>query len=366
MRLALLALLAVGCGPSSYDDFRKKLQGEWVDWEVACGQIGESERASADVADPVFSFVEQDVNEDVDTAIHDGRIHFDSDGAQSCLDAIHGAPCDTAGLAAQIADGCHDVIKPALEPGARCLGGGECIGGVCRPSVGGCDGSCVAYRSPGVPCTPGDTSPENGCDPTVQFCGGTPTLCTPKKSKNEACMSDEECDYGYVCLGKCSDPPTGGNGDACTAPGTLCDLTIYCGFDGLCAKQKGAGATCLSANECKRGLACIGLAGTPSMPTAGTCNTWLDSGGGCSIGSMVEGCPASMSCNGTTCVSQSRSPGFGGACNDASGCQAGLYCDGTTCQFPVGRGGDCSRSPSSACAPGLDCDAAHLCSQPGC
>jgi hypothetical protein len=370
-------LLLAGCssGPSSYNDFRNQLAARWADYEVACGFIGASQKSTADF--PPLSLVEMTISEDVPAAIKAGRLKYDSGHAGSCLDALASAPCDPGGFAQKLNLACHDVLKPGIDPGKPCPGDGECIG-QCMLDMTGCGGTCVGWRPAGGPCIPGAFTPADGCDPSAQFCAamnlsedggaGGALICQTLRSHGSTCTSDDQCVFGQICLGTCSDPPQGSTGDICTAPGTLCDVGVFCGVDGKCADQKAAGQPCSSPNDCKKGLACIGLGRDPmAVLVPGTCTTWLDAGAGCTRGNntIVDGCPQSTFCTNGSCMPNGSvrrlaagQPCAGQACGDS------LWCDGVKCQFISTRNGDCSAS-ANACDVGLTCTGG-ACTRPGC
>jgi hypothetical protein len=365
------AVGAAGCGPSSWDDFRNQLGDRVCAQAVRCGELGASQRGSAC---PVPSDVLARITPsgmDVDAALKDGRMQFNSDGAQDCLDAVGGSPCDLSALELRIAQRCHHVIAPNVGPGHTCRGAGECVGGQCAPSGFDCVGTCTSYPSPGAPC---DRLGSTGmtCDPTVQYCGVAnpedggatqPTVCLRHKQRGEVCDADEQCSFGLVCVGTCGDLPHAQKGDVCTAPGTLCDEEVYCDTTGHCAAVKSRAEACDTNNACKKGFACIGLRLTPpSTVTPGVCQPWLDVGQPCdATGGQVSGCPNGF-CQDGVCVG-SRPPNAGPrqSCVTLT-CADGLYCDGARCQYVANGRGDCTRSPL-ACARFLTCDLdTHRCS----
>jgi hypothetical protein len=355
-RLCALALCAAGCGPSSFTDFRDQLARRSCDRAIKCGTFGASER-NACPAPPELALIAPG-SLDVEGEIDANRMRFDSGGAQTCLDAIAGAPCTPGALTARVNLQCHDVFGPKVAPGGECHGDGECEGGFCAGAA--CPGACMAWPAPGDPCTP-----PGGCDPTVQYCGlGAPDApgytCLRHKQEGDACADSSECAFGLFCIAaKCSTPPRGGQlGDVCSDPSASCDETLFCdGVTQKCAAHLAIGAACLQPEACADGQVCVGL-GAPG--TSGTCAAWLDVGLACSA-SGASGCPASQSCQGGACaLTMPAAAGDQQSCA-AMSCAAGLYCDPRQrCSFPLLIGGKCDAS--NLCAAGLDCDPMlHVC-----
>jgi len=352
--LATLALIACGCGPSSYEDFRLQLAKRGCDRAVRCGQIGASERAHCAPPAILPATVEEP-----DVAVKNGRMRFFSDDAQDCLDAVNGAPCDDVALLWRVTQRCHHVLEPGTGPGEPCWPG-ECEGGICTGASGGCMGTCTSYPPPGSACDPADPF---GCDPTVQWCDGT---CERKRPLGDPCDADQQCVYGYVCVqGQCGDPPAFHEGDQCPVINRLCSDELYCSSMNLCASFVAAGGACDVDVACKPGLACVGLVrGRPGTApsSAGTCQAWSDASGACTA-ATVSGCPATQRCQGASCVAGAPAPqvSVDESCGVDGDCAGGLYCRLGACHFKVALGGDCSVSPT-ACLPPFVCDGiSHTC-----
>src|SRR6478752_6643167 len=165
MRCAVLLGVALicGCGPQSYEEFRTQLSKVSCDRAVRCGMVGASDREHCPAMDLIAPA------EEVDVAVKRGRLRFFSSGAQDCLDAVNGAPCDDGALGFRMAMRCHHVIEPAVPPGGTCYRG-ECEGGECQESRPGCEGVCIGFAEPGMTCV--DAGPTaNTCDPSVAYCG---------------------------------------------------------------------------------------------------------------------------------------------------------------------------------------------------
>src|SRR5262249_10148271 len=148
---------AVGCGPSSYGDFRNQLVAQSCLRDRRCGALGASELNCPVPAALAYTTAG---TIDVATAVRDGRLKYDSDHAQEGLDAVANAPCDPAIAGLHYLAHCHNVVAPAVETGHACRADVECVGGLCVAAAG-CVGTCVAYPAPGARCTP-----DGGIDPT--------------------------------------------------------------------------------------------------------------------------------------------------------------------------------------------------------
>jgi hypothetical protein len=351
--LVLVEGLAVGCGPSSYGDFRDQLVRRACDHAVSCGVIGASERSSCGVPGEIVLTTVGAL--DVAAAAKAGRLRFSSDGAQSCLDAVKSAPCDPQAYALALELRCHAVIFPAVEVGSACDDDGECVGGQCVGIVGGCPGACVAYAAPGATCRLSG-APQDICDPSVQFCAGTtPTpTCQLHRQEGDLCLDSSECSFGLVCVApRCSQIPRHAEGDACGSDATLCKDDLYCDPTGHCKKLHTNGDACDSPSSCAAGFACA----------SATCKTWSDIGQPC-----VDGqCPGSQRCQAGACVSNGTLlAGVGSDCTQGS-CAGGLFCDDRSqCAYVVGQLGACSATATGQCAPGLTCDSTQVCSTAVC
>jgi hypothetical protein len=321
--LCLSAVIAWGCGPSSYDDFRSQLANVSCDHDVRCGVVGASERASCKpplmaltntVPDAVVWATPDEVA-NVSAAIAAGRMRFVSSGAQDCLDALGNAPCDEYLYLFHLSQHCHDVVQPNLPLGGACFGDGECVGGVCVQASASGSGACVPYAAPGAACA-ANVPPSLTCDPTVQYCGladsdagvGGNQICLRHQQAGGPCTDQSQCAFGLFCINnRCGDFVWPREGDSpCGATGDLCTDSLYCNSSSTCVALGSVGDSCEAPAACRTGLACIGLLRTGASPTLGTCQPWLDLGSPCTPGpaGLVTGCPADQRCDptSTTCV----------------------------------------------------------------
>lgn len=186
---------------------------------------------------------------------------------------------------------------------------GTCCAGVCAPveGVGGIGASCIDYR----------------CGPT-SFC--YQQTCVPLLVQGTPCDSNEQCDFGLVCLDTCQPPLAAG--DACA----LTRLGWDCGGDVPCDR------------------------------TTLRCTPWLTVGEACEPDSDRDRCapsyawcdPATLTC---ALLPTRGQPCPTGRCGDDSWCAA-LPPDGSICAAPVPDGAQCRES--SVCASGA-CNREDVC-----
>jgi hypothetical protein len=339
-------LVAFGCGPSSYTDFRVQLDNRWCARQIRCGQVGASEPQKCGVPD-VLALTEAG-SVDVTTAAANHKMLFHSDNASECLGAVKNAPCDPIQAAADLYRHCHGVVTANVPAGGDCLGDEECAGGVC---VGAdCGGHCVPYAAPGSACMPSGAPPAMACDPTFAWCDGS--VCQVHKQPGDACAQDRECAFDYVCVvGKCDDPVRLSEGDACNAGAQPpCKDGLRCDETGTCVKPGVAGAACTRPTACSDGLACI----------AGQCAPWLDAGGACTMASATSasGCPATQACAGTSCVAMAKKGAPNAACTVDDDCADRLWCNSGFCSHRSGVGAGCMSDHE--CISPLVCDSTTM------
>lgn len=342
----ILCVAALGCGPSSYADFRGQLDTRWCARQIRCGLVGAGEAAKCAPAPPLGN---QTLTVDAITSIAQHRLQFHSDNAQECLDAVKSAPCDDKQAAVDLLRHCHAVVSANVSTGGDCLADEECVGGAC---VGAPCGRCVAFASPSVACVPSGGAPSMTCDPSFSFCDGA--VCQRHKQPGDACTQALECAFDYVCaVGKCSDPVRLSEGDVCNpAEQPPCKDGLYCDETGTCAKLKSAGSACTRPHACRDGLVCLN----------GACAAWLDVGGACAMPgpSVASGCPASQACmNGACAAILGMGMGRaapGAACVGDDDCADRLWCNAGYCQHRSGLGGACTSDRE--CVGPLACDGA--------
>jgi hypothetical protein len=370
-RLLAVTLLALaGCGPGSYREFRDQLVGAACDRAERCGQVARGDRAHCGV-DDVLRIFHDSISDhsvpgaiDVPGSIDGGRMRYDSVNAQSCLDAVSGAPCEPMLAARRIGLGCNAAVAAHTETDRPCWGDPECTGGVCARAAG-CAGICAAYASYGDPCLDSMLAPAAmRCDPTVAFCAppspGADPICQQKKPSGSDCTDTVQCSFNWTCrLGKCTDPKELSENEACggTDP---CDDSTFCNpVTGRCEKHHRQGEACTSAYGCEDRLGCLGLAtdGTGAVLTAGSCTPWLLPGAACSAptATTISGCPDTTPCIADACTPIEMVAARDEDCSLKS-CGPGLACNAQKrCDFGSAVFGDCGGDRSTLCDPSLTC-----------
>jgi hypothetical protein len=227
--LCLIALVTVGCGIGSYDEFRDKLATRWCARQVRCGEIGGSEQGTH-CSVSIALLLTQRGAVDVPSSIGAGREQFHPDNASWCLDAVDHAPCDLVTGTAAIIDKCNGVVTGTVPNGKTCWGDDECIGGVCvNPD---CGGVCMPYANPGDPCVKTGGTPDVTCDPSVHYCADDGT-CQHKGVEGATCTDDVQCLFDLQCVvGHCGPPARVQDGNVCGTNEPPCDDSLYCNANG--------------------------------------------------------------------------------------------------------------------------------------
>lgn len=306
MRLLAFVAVLAGCGGGiAARDFAKELRDAECDLRVRCGELASI--ASCDGFFPVGS-------ETVLLAeLAGGKVTYDRDRAEQCVNAIKDASCDgTTKEARETPPACHELVSGTGAVGVTCFTNEECASAACAlPTCtqACCAGTCHAAEPPGAagdPCATRACGAGLTCDNTKQ--------CVALFAAGAPCTLFTDCDYGLGCLG---DPGVCGPmphlGDACP-DGQCAELGSYCTTAKLCAPVGLLGDACTTSSDCSRYYTCDpqSLACT-RLPIAGeTCS------GPCSDGSH---CASTT----TTCTALLAN---GGSCTVDSACETS-YCDPT-------------------------------------
>ncbi|CAN5543571.1 hypothetical protein BH11MYX1_BH11MYX1_19610 [soil metagenome] len=306
MRLLAVVVVLAGCGGGiAAPDFAKELRDAECDLRVRCGEL-----ASVASCDGFFAIADETV---LLAEIGGGKVNYDSDKAEQCVNAIKNASCDgTTKEARETPPACKGFISGTLAMGATCFTNEECASAACAmPSCTAacCAGTCSAVEPPGKagdPCATRACGAGLTCDNTKK--------CVALFAAGAPCTLYTECDYGLGCLG---DPGICGAmphlGDACP-DGQCAELGSYCTTDKLCAPLGLLGDACATASDCARYYTCEpqSLACT-RLPVMGEPCTGL-----CSDGSYCDSAT-------TTCTALLAN---GSACMVDRVCKTG-YCDAT-------------------------------------
>lgn len=256
-------------------------------------------------------------------AVSDGRATIDVTQFTQCLQELDPTRCNTAGTAVA----CKLRYDGTIANGQPCYADAECA-------------------SPGAACTPTDCG--------AACCTGT---CAPKKMLGEGACSGSglnACEPGLVCSAAHGGCYTGDPGDICRR-NTDCDAGAYCDQvgtqQGVCAADKGAGATCNSVLQCGGETGCVGLKRNVGTPQ---CRRLTEPGDACD-----DYCLGGMYCD-------LSNPNGLGVCRNLpvgeEACHSLLPCAGIHKQ--CGASGHCEprlQSGQSCANPNLVCDVGLFC-----
>ncbi len=307
MRLLAVALVIAGCGGGGIaaQDFGKGLRDAQCDLRVRCGMLAST--ADCDGFYPIAS------NTELLAEIGGGKVNYDSDKAEQCIDAIKNASCDgTTKESRETPSACLDFVTGTVATGAQCFTNEACQSAACAmPSCteACCAGTCAATETPGKA---GDPCATRACGSSLT-CDNT-KKCVALFAAGAPCTLYTDCDYGLGCLG---DPGICGAvphlGEACP-DGQCAELGAYCTTAKRCVPLGLLGDACATSSDCSRYYTCDPQSlACEALPITGqTCN------GLCSDGSY---------CN-TTTLQCTALLADGGACRVDSACKSG-YCDPT-------------------------------------
>lgn len=324
-------------------------------------------------------------------AVEAGRLAFDADAAQACLDDLTTSQLGDAFSSRYLP--CEEVFIGRIEPGEDCFFDYGFVANECVPSAycsqgSACPGTCKPYRTKGQSCgSDGPCAPELACKRDCQPpCDGT---CEPRPGAGEDCEATQGlCQSGLICDAttdpySCLDPLP--NGEACTRPyqcasfwcddgecaprpTAQCEDRSDCDDDelcdrssgvGMCEPARGEGEACDDAPDCQDGLQCLfNWSGGDSKCVASAgedgdpCLPW-----GCEPDHYCADESGELTCRPVR--------GMGETCEEPSNelpltpsCEPGLHCmlsSSGTCLPPGGMGEPCYYNDVESCEHGLVC-----------
>ncbi|MCE9577212.1 MAG: hypothetical protein K8W52_28955 [Deltaproteobacteria bacterium] len=320
MRIALLVLVLAGCADGvpldELDDAYTRARCEvWT----RCGYYDSLERCVAQPSEQARL-----VTPSLRAAVEAGVVIYDPIQAEECLRLTADIVCNPGDLARRVPSvTCIGMFRSGRPVGAACAFQEECASRTCEFNVGCdpgtcCAGVCAAVKGVGGI---GASCLENECGPT-SFC--YQETCVPLLRQGMACASNNQCDFGLVCLDTCQPPRAAGEACEFTAHGWDCGGDVFCDRTSLrCDPFLPLGAACEPDHDrCAHAYAWC-------EPTTSTC--------------------APLPTRGQPCPS--------GRCGDDSWCAA-LPPDGSICAAPVPDGAQCSWS--GYCASGV-CSLENVC-----
>jgi hypothetical protein len=287
LRFALLPIaLIVACGGSS--EFGKRsgrsIALDALPEEYAKAQCDAFQRCAGLYYDIFFTLEECSTLvsrqfrdggfSELEQAIDDGSVKYDSRAAAECIDAISERACED--FDQRDIPECEDAVKGTVPVNEECEIDAQCEGSrICVVDTCPAMGTCEERGSAGVPCSDDDECADG------LVCSEATSLCAPPKHDGEACGGNVEaqCDGGLACQGESKDEMRTGT---CTP------------FDEL--TTAGVNETCdLDAGIlCDPDLSCtiVELADPPVF----RCLAIPASGGTCGLG-IPENCPAGEYCD---------------------------------------------------------------------
>lgn len=363
---AVCGLLLAACGSVEPVEYVETYEEALCHRQVRCGEFRDEEscvRSRQELRARGVDFL----------ALHDGsiaagRMRFDAERAEECVDLIRDSACEKSLDEFMQSDACKVFVGQRKEgegcqvnqdcdyPSFYCAkqdGPPVCGAGTCKRSFG--QGEEVPGMNGADTCAP-------GLSPDEEY------VCQPTSNEGETCQNDLRCAVGLYCDLKdevCKRPGIIGVGCgpgereclphlrcfegscrqlanvgmSCTVQtvfGTRssdCKKDLFCdvgeeGTKGICKVRRSAGETCFDYNECQTGLGCEQRAGQENA----TCQAPVGEGEKCD----GANCALGLGCHPTklTCVRQGKE---GEACDEtnviiSAVCQQGLQCVEGTCQ----------------------------------
>lgn len=289
--LATLVLGAIGCGrggrndpPSAsatYDDFVKDITDTTCERVFQCPEkapglvfyLGRFENESECKIVLNEASKADESTEQIRLAVEQGRIEYNGDQAEECLQALS-AELDGARCAANFdtddIPACDSVFVGKVAAGGDCAITAECANGLFCEAVSSqaCGGRCQALSAEGEGC--GSNAAPCDDDTTCLIPEGQGTgMCVADHSiaNNEYCSDTAQCDRNSICAGnRCrakQDANVVMENDNCDLdlsdicqPGLVCtDLNLIF-QQGTCKPPGGQGAPCYLLTECAVGFTC--------------------------------------------------------------------------------------------------------------
>jgi hypothetical protein len=318
MGVILAGLWLTACGNVEQEDFDKQLAEALCERHVHCG-LYEDERTCKHAMMQEF-IPRYGLGRRHEASLASGRMRFDSDAAERCLETIRESTCDLDPVSSQsswlgfgqsddcrfligtVPDGelcgalgecgpqsfCTSILRHLAFPDGpvcqRRTGQGETVpsNGVfwCAPELVAEQGVCQALAGEGESCQfPLDSRLYGSCAPGL-YCTPSTRRCQRLERKGEPCFEDENflCAWDLACVqGTCRE--RGGEGDDCWRSQDENSLIRGCMFDffcdaspnssGKCRALLKEGASCRDNQECAAGFYCAGPA--PDFGEPGTC-----------------------------------------------------------------------------------------------
>ncbi len=256
----------------------------------------------------------------LEARIADGRLRFDRNALNRCLQTLATVECASPGeMQAAIGTACDKVLVGRLDRGAACQDAGDCSPGLlCMTPDGSCPGQCLPPRELGSYCN-AELEP---CGPGLSCEAGR---CAPSRvALGAACVTTAQCAPNAYCL----DPDDGG----------------------YCAQRLANGKVCEDDDACQTGFCQLSILADELGLETGTCATMLAAGATCEP--LIGGCAAGLTCDEVTSRCIAHTPDVGGTCVEADspcGVGTGLMCDAGLCELEPLVGDACDPNQPDAC-----------------
>lgn len=344
--LSLAASAIVACTPG-IEDYPRELEEAFCDWQHECHAY-ERRRDCIDASD-----IDQDPQFDyLLRAAAAGRIAYDRDAADACLDAVRDRDCEyVSDVDDAEEDVCDRVFRGQVGRNEPCLSTAECAGNaVCGFDPGCSDQCCVGAcrvlpdpREVGEPC--GGSNVECVASAFCNFDGMTGLqTCVARVKVGGDCSFGQTCVEGAACDGeRCRETPVAEAGEPCGDPLVECAKGTRCVYDAAagrpyCLTPAQLGAPC----DPDGGAGCARF-DTFCDPVSRLCTLLPGPGQGCGAGQ----CLPYATCSGDvfadagdrveppTCVakaSEGGACGFHGADEPYVECLGDLQCVDDTCE----------------------------------
>ena len=333
MRSLLVLLVVAGCGGGiSIEEYPTAFRDAYCKYLARCGSFPDV--ATCQHANIGINLV---IDPSSKSAIDKGKVIFDGNLAQDCLDAFGAQTCDQTD-----SDGraffpakCRDIVKGTVGDGGACALDAECLSGKCNitSTAMTCPmGTCMGGAKP----VPGGTGAmcSSSTDCAVGFyCDFTNQVCADLKAAGATCQSTNECAYGLGCAGTppnrtCKMLPTLGQ----PCPDGVCrDFGNYCNSSMQCAKIGLAGAACMTTVQCSTFYPCdtqaMQCTKAPGLgePCTGRC---FDADTFCDLSAATPTCIKTRA-DGGTCSSNSQCQSD--HCDQGSGAGSGTCSTAAVC-----------------------------------
>jgi hypothetical protein len=271
----------------------------------------------------------QDVFPRIVTAVENGRIRYNGNLIEDCLQETTSRSCEA--LNERSSDTCDAALDGTVAIGDDCYMDEECEGAAFCEFSSACPGTCTALKGAGATCDRNDQ-----CSSGLE-CSDATGLCVTPAGAGDRCEGGTEppCSAGLMCLG---------NDDAAGQPGNC--RTISEVFNA----QMGETCNPETGPLCASGLACVveGIDTTSGQPIW-NCSSPVASGTVCQPGAP-DPCPTDEFCSFAAMTlegicrpkpveGEACAMGLGGA---ATLCAPNLRCDGGTCRERRSLGEPCT------------------------